>query len=1351
MLIIRKLLVYCLLFCPIICSSLERNIRFTNISNQTGLPNNTVNAICQDQKGFLWFGTDNGLCRYDGKNFMVFDAFEDSSETVLSKKVIDIFQDDRGCLWIVSPRNLRRFNIFQEKFEKLDNDALAINSHTICQTSEGNIYLGIGDKLCRFNRKKNRFEPVLIYGRDIRGRFTAIEQTSDGYLWMGTRTDGLVRISTELNSIDRLRENDALDRWLVSNRISSLFFDKDEKVLWIGTDDCGICCYDILKKSFYIPDGIPKMSVTSFCKDADGSLWIGSDKGVYIYDICNRKIVNHLTKSYADRTGLSDNFISDIVRDREDNILVGTRYGGVDVFARTFRHFRYTGWGEGPDNLSGRTVRQIIPYGDRYLLIATEDGNLNLMDRVSMSYREICLSGKDPMNPYALFVDSKERLWVGSKYNGLYMYDIRSGKDRHFTIDNYPGLSIDNILSIEEDFTGTIWIGTASGIAIYDENNDSFIPFDPQRFRKQSIECIMNDSEGNIWIATGGKGLFRYDAQNSKVESYMDFMGLNSAYMDNWVNYIYQDSRNYVWFSTNNSGLCCFDPGTGLFSNYTTKDFLPSNTIYSIIEDSSKDIWVSTDNGLSRLDMKKMRITNYSESEGLPNRQFTNNSVCRTEDGVLYFGTINGLLSFHPDSLEVSDDIAHVEFTEFLVLGKRINVGQESLIKTDGDNGILVELNYAQSKSFSLKYTVPTISHTSSVSFSTKLGNEAEWTYPGSITQTSFANLRPGEYDFMVRASFNNKWTGEEPVSTVRIIVKPPFWASRPAWVGYVLLFILGMIAIYSFIREKHKQNARKLVEKLEKDKAEELNRMRMNFFTNISHQVRIPLSLIIAPLETMLDNGSFKDDILRKMNLIYRNAVKMKMLLDELLMFSKIKNASESVKVSKGDISKLVTDVAAGFQLVAEEKCIAYTVSVDPVRHDVWFSPKILEKILFNLLSNAFKFTDTGEVRLSARVEMRDNLEFLSVEVKDTGIGIRKEELQRIFDGYYQVEDNRNSGNKGFGIGLALTKELVKLHKGDIEVESEIGSGSIFKALIGVDKSLFSDIQFAEVQSIEITDYDFLLNGEGDKDIRAQGSQEKSNKPKILLAEDDLNLLRYYEELFQNSFVVYSATNGNEALSIAKKFSPDIIVSDVIMPEKDGYELTRQIKGDFTTSHIPVILLTAKTGLPAQLEGLDSGADLYIEKPFHPSALLRNVRNMLETKKRMIIKFHSGEALTEDFVMDERDRKFLKIIDDSILSNLANEDYSVEDLMKSAAVSRTLLHLKLKALVGMSATEYINSVRIKESIKLLIAGARVSEAAFSTGFASPNYYSRCFRKLYGKSPREYVEEMKNKRKNTLD
>ncbi len=1319
------------------------DVRFVHLSNENGLPGNMVHKICQDHKGFIWLGTDNGLCKYDGNTVTVYDPSpqDDDRHGLPSKRILNLFEDSQRRLWVMTARGVRYYDRSKDHFVALGNDSLSFGSRTICQTSDGTLYMDAGDKLRCYDSWANRIEPVLIDERDIRERFSAMVADPGDRLWIGTKTNGLVRVDLRLRTVERYRSNSSSRAWLCSNRITTLYRDRGGWI-WIGTEDKGWCCYDTGKDRFFIPDDFPEVCVFSFCEDAAGNMWIGSDKGLYIYDPRTRRTVAHQVKSYSDKNSLSDNSISTIFRDREDNILLGTHFGGVNIFPSLFRQFSYYDWGEGEAHLSGRIVRQIINDGDDNLWIATEDGNLNYLDRTTMRIRHTDVPGTEHMNPYSLLLDSRRRLWVGTKFNGLFRFSPTGKNFVRFTAEEYPGISVNNILSLIEDRDGTVWVGTASGLSVYDEKKEIFIQFDPQRFRKESIDHLMMDSSGNVWIATRQKGLHCYNREKKRIRTINTASGPNTV-SDNYINYIFEDSKGNLWIGTNDGGLNRYNVDSRTFDWFTTRQYLPSNTVYSIIEDDNGNIWLSTDNGLSCYDTRGGVFTNYSTSEGLPNRQFNNNSVSKDSHGYLYFGTIDGMVSFHPDSLQVAGGEAKVEFTELRVLGKAIKPSEDSPLRENIESASTIRLNSAQAKSFSLSYTIPTISHASSLFFSTRLSGDQQWNFVGAQNQMNFANLPAGEYTLRIKASYNNRWQGNEPVSTIRIVVEPPVWRSGLAYAIYALAVLALAWQVYGYLHRRQRRRSQALMEKLEKESAEELNRLRMNFFTNISHQLRIPLSLIIGPLESMISKGQFTGDVERKMQQLSRNASKMKTQLDELLLFTKVKSGQGKIRVRQGDIQGFIYDIALGFRVLAEEKELELVIDVPRTGEQAWFSLTSVEKIVYNLLSNAFKYTERGSITIRSGIVERDGFKILQLSVADTGIGIDSLLQQKIFENYYQVNDYIRSRKSGFGIGLSLTKELAEQHQGRIWVESRVGAGSEFLVELGIGRDSFADDEVSPNRADEafMDEYEFMpVESRKEAGPATESPAKRDKKHTILVVEDEAELLRFYKEIFSGEYNVLTADNGEKGLKIAARHLPDVVVSDVMMPVMNGYELSAGLKNDIATSHINIVLLTAKTGREAQLEGYDAGADIYIEKPFHPSVLQKQIANLLTSREKLKKRYMSGQIGITDVASSKKDVGFLTTIDRIIKENISNEHLSVDDLTRQAAVSRTQLHTKLKALVGMSATQYINHIRLREATLHLISDKRVSEAAYATGFSSPSYFTRCFRKQYGISPVDYKE-----------
>lgn len=1339
--------VFCVIFpIPVMNGA---DIRFTHLSNNDRLPSNTIHSICQDHKGFIWIGTENGLCRWDGYRMSTYDLSRENPENPLSKSILKVFADSQERIWVITSRGLCFYDYRANRFSAPENDITSLSLCTIEESPQG-LYLGIKDILHLYNDKERRFEPILVHGREVRNRFTSLAIDSAGDIWAGTKTDGLIRINRDHSAVTHFHADEEMQNWLTSNQINTLYYSQDG-VLWIGTNNHGVCYYHIGRQQFYTLPELSDVCITAFCEDAEQNLWIGTNQGLYIYNPQLGSVVTHQVKDPSGPNSLNDNYITEIFRDRENNMLVGTMYGGINIQTYLFRQFTFYDWGEGDSYLSGRTVRQILPAGNGDIWIATEDGNLNRLVQSKNVIRKLLVPGKDNSNPYALIKDGKGRLWIGTTTNGLYCHSPQTGKFRQFTVDNYPGLSSNHILALLEDRDGCLWVGTTSGLVIYDETKDLFIQFDPYRFRKQNINDLMMDNLGNIWIATHSQGLFCYNKEQKKLHKFIfrDDQG-RPVQSDKHINYVYQDSFHLLWISTNYDGLICYNPESSDFMTYTTQNHLPSNTVYSIIEDDSSNIWVSTDNGLSCYDRSSEIFINYSTSDGLPNKQFSNNSVYCDPDGYLYFGTINGMITFHPDSLRLSLNRASVVLTELRVLDKDAVIYPSE--ECDLSDGSRIRLKYSQAASFSVNYTVPSISHASSLFFATSFGSDTQWKYVGDQKSINFANLPPGEYQLKLKVSFNNRWDGNEPVTTVHIIVDPPFWRSTIMWCCYFAILVLSLFFGWRSLRIRQKRHTEQLAKDLEREKDMEIHRMQLNFFSNISHQLRIPLSLILGPLESMIDRGSFSGDTERRMRLMARNVIKMKNLIDELLYFTQIRNHQKALKLREGDILSFIHDITDGFLLLAEEKKIKFQINVPQSGPFVWFSPQDVEKIVFNLLSNAFKYTPEGQVSITSCLKTDSGFVTLHLSVEDTGIGIEAGKLDHIFEAYYQVNEWERTGQTGFGIGLALTRELVELHKGTIQVTSTPGQGSRFDVTLGVDKSLFpADILTnGKVDKIDIREYKFMAvkpENKPDTDTKDSGHTKTAIKRTILIVEDESELLGFYTELFGKEFNVLQAHNGQEGLEIALKAIPDVIISDVMMPEMDGYELARQLKSQVATSHIQIILLTAKSGNEVQIESYKAGADFYLEKPFHPTALYEQVKNIIQSREKLIHRYMAGQVETAEIVSNDLDAKFLARIDSIIKKNLSNDKFSINDLTSDAGISRTQLHLKLKGIVGMSTTEYINDFRLKEAIVLMQAGYRVSEAAYSTGFSSPNYFSRLFRKKFGMSPVSYMEDLKRQTK----
>ncbi|NDV58310.1 hybrid sensor histidine kinase/response regulator transcription factor [Bacteroides sp. 519] len=1346
---ILYLLLSLLFFAPV-TAKVDRSIRFSHFTNSNGLPSNTVFSICQDHKGFIWIATKSGLCKYDGRNVTTYEIEIEKGIKISGNQVRQVYEDNQQRLWVLSQRAINLYDREKDTFILVGPEDLSRFRQMLYQASNDTIYIA-GTRLLKYNEEEKEIELYKQQNGEIIGStITSITEDKHGRLWLGKLLTGIMCIDTKTGNIENYKSNPLNDGSLISDKIKVLYTDKEGNV-WIGTKDKGICYYNTQTSSFMRIQDFPDICVLAFAEDVDGNLWIGSEDGLYIYYPQTGKFTNY-KQNYNEKFSLNDNAIYSIFRDREGNMLLGTYFGGVNIYSSSYKQFYYYDYGYSDKFLSGKAVRQITGNGDGNLWIATEDGGLNYYDHSTEKFTYFKPQKNENSisyhNVHSLLLDSKNNLWVGTYLGGLNKYDLKNRKFTHYTTARYPELIIDNIFSLLEDRDGEIWIGTTAGLAIYNPATGLFKRFHQDIITNKAVDYLLEDSDGDIWIATRTHGVFQYIKSTEELINH-SYQSSPDRIPDNYINYIYEDRNKNIWIATHEDGLCRYDKANNSFRVFTKEDGLPSNTIFGIIESNSGNLWISTNNGLSCMNAENKTISNYSVSEGLPNKEFNYNSVYKDKKGMLYFGTINGMISFYPEQLHSNPDIAHVELMGFSILGKPMHPGNEdSPLLSNIQEVKSISLNYQQSKSFSLDFTVPTISHPNSTFYAIRFDSDKQWSYLGTQNHVTYINLPSGEYILHIKAAFNNKWTGDEPVKTIKIIIRPPFWKSTLAYLIYVLFVAILIFLLYLFIKKRQQEKNLILAERIEKEKIQEINALKLNFFTKISHELRTPLSLILLPLQSLLDKKAFKPEIQPKIKLVTENASRMNNLIEELMLFTKIETKQEKIRVKKGHLLEFIRSISDRFRILAEDKDLKYTIDIKNSEKEVWFAPVKVEKIVYNLLSNAFKYTSQGGVKIKAQYEEEKGFTYLKMIVSDTGMGISAEEKENIFENYYQVNDFIKSQKTGFGIGLTLVRELVLLHRGSIDVSSELNKGSDFIVRLNISVEAFNpdEISDKDADGQFMDDYKFLsveklISDEVYSDVEKEISDKQY---KLLIVEDNAELVNIYDELFRDTYSVISAINGKDGYEKVLKHQPDIIISDVMMPEMNGFELVHKIKSRIETSHIPVILLTAKTGSASQLEGLQYGADLYVEKPFHPTILIKQISNLIATKENLRKLYAANKIELADIKTDEKDKKLIESIERFIIKNLDNEALSLNDIMKEIGIGRTLLHLKLKSIVGLSTTEFINNVRLKESLKFLQEGKNVSEAAYACGFSSPNYYSRCFKKFFGMPPNEYIQGKKD-------
>ena len=867
------------------------------------------------------------------------------------------------------------------------------------------------------------------------------------------------------------------------------------------------------------------------------------------------------------------------------------------------------------------------------------------------------------------------------------------------------------------------------------------------------IYTVTADSRGNMWVGTVNNGLFRIDASTGDVVSwgYADGNG-NLSLNDHYITALYEDDRGRMFVGTNTGGLHYIDINTLELHSFP-QGVRKYGTVCMITADNGGNLWISTSSGLFSLDPKELRIRQFTVDDGLPENQFNFASALQGSDGRMYFGTVNGLVSFAPDVIKISEAPREVHLWHLMANNRRIESGDPGSVLGGMplDRLSTLKLDYDMSRSFSIDYGIVAPASASSALYQVWLeGVDRSWRDVGPLRQFTAMELAPGSYRFKVRSSTNPDMWDDAPVKELLIKIAPPWYLS--VWAFIVYLFIIAAIIYLAIRLEKARVREKESMKlaKIEKEKSDELNREKMEFFTIISHELKTPLSLILAPLKYLLHHESLSSNANKRLGVAIANTNKMVGLIDELVTFNRVEAGNFQLYLQKGNPLTIIENLTEYFREAAAEKQITLNVFTENNGEEVWFSTTYLERIVNNLLSNAVKYTQEGgaiDVRASI-VEEADNQIYLMLEVRDNGIGIAPEETTNIFRKYYQTKRGYNADHSGWGIGLATVKKLVDAHKGTIGVQSVMGEGSIFTVKLNVLPDAFDPacvINGAAAKTPEQSYLRIAAPGSAPKAVKGTRSPERVS---ILIVEDNPELLQFLSEDFSANYNVFTATNGVEALKITAEHPIDIVVSDVMMPEMDGITLCSKLKNDLATSHIPVILLTAKNDDQSIMSGFESGAEAYVAKPFDPKLLELRVKNILRARRKFLSAVINPEAGDTTAATDEEvpqfnkfDKDFMVRINAMIDENMDNSQFSIADITREFGISRSLLHIKMKSFANSSMTDYIRRKRMERACALLRQGFNVSETAYRTGYSDPNYFSKVFKKEIGLTPTEFVND----------
>ncbi|HWB93774.1 MAG TPA: two-component regulator propeller domain-containing protein [Puia sp.] len=1388
----KSILLSCLCALCIVTRGQQTEFNFVNFSSNSGLSSNNVNAIIKDRFGYMWFATEDGLNRFDGVNFTVYNHNELDSNSLGTNQLQTLYEDPGGNLWVGTNRTLSLYDRQKDCFHNF-NIANGTAIRAICSDKAGKLWLGSYAGLICYDpvRRTAKYYTAdsSAPGHMLSNTVTSVLLDSRGRLWVGGNT-GLYLYQPETDNFKRF-SNDPADPTSLSDNIVKTIAEDGSGHLWFGTSDGGI---DMLqadglhfrrfKNRKNDPQSLVSNRIYSIKPDGNGELWIGTEEGLNIFDPYTAK-VRRVIGNARNKYGLKGRSVRSIFIDKSGIYWVGTVQGGVNKYDKNLGFFNLVQYNPfDPWGLSSSKITSFAEAGNGDVFVGTDGGGVNLLHRKTGLFEHLRVAGgnkdiaggnKD--NDLAVLALERigNELWVATYQHGVYVLNTRDKSVKHFSKGNRPGdLPSDDIFCIKEDRDGHVWLGTnGKGVCVYDRRTGVF-----RRFEQVSIDgkpstllsagfirAIEQDSAGNMLIGTVGNGVALFDAVHNTCQVFN--RATTGLPLDEAIT-LYINRYGIVWAGTPSGGLCRLDYLKKRFDNYSERQGLANAVIYKILGDDAGRLWVSTNKGISCFDPERSTFKNYSAENGLQPSSFIEGAGLRVSSGELFFGGIEGLNYFLPAALHDNKNVPAIVFTDLRIGGHSVTPGQNAAIKENISVAKEISVGYKQNFSVdfaALDYTTPYENR-----YMYRLdGLDASWNQLGRSRTAAFTNLYPGTYTLEVRAkNCNGAWI-TLPAS-IRIVVKPPFYLTGYAYAVYALVLGLILWAIrYRGIRKlKNKfaleQERLKMKQMMEQERREaerlhEFDQLKIKFLTNLSHEFRTPVSLILGPLENL---GEKEPDAekQRQLTMVKRNARRLLNLVNQLLDFRKLEEHELKLNCHETDIVAFLKETAESFRDIAERKQIRFSFKSEFEHFPTIFDRDKIERVIFNLLGNAFKFTGKdGEVALTIR--QAENPGDIAILVSDTGIGLSTEDQHRIFDRFFQGNTDISIMNQGSGIGLSITKEFVRLHGGTIRVESGPGKGSVFTIFLPlerVDKGMERLDKGMERLDKGMERLDKRME-RLDKGMLAVAPDENpvdnnivrtEAKPAaipvldqltVLLVEDNEDFRSYLKDSLRPLYKIVEAVDGKDGWQKALSRHPDVIVSDISMPNMDGIELSRKIRADNRVSHIPIILLTALTEDAYQLKGLETGASDYLTKPFPFEILHLKIRNLVLLNQRLRETYSRRlNVETPVAAVQSEDEKLMLKITRYVESNLDSSNLSVEELSKRVYMSHASLYRKIVELTGETPVEFIRSIKLNKAAELLErSDMKISEIGYAVGFTTPNYFTRAFKAKFNVSPSEYV------------
>lgn len=1322
----------------------DPSMQFTRIGLNEGLSQSTVFDIAQDKTGNIWIATQNGLNKYNGYEFTVYQSVETDSTSIGSNYIRTLKITDNDHIWIGTDKGLSCYDSRQDRFSNFVPDAsdgYTPISH-LAEIDSTHLLVLADKTLYVFDTGAQDFTAAGAYHMPEGMRIHSLSEQQD-IIYIGT-DEGLFLYHKRKKNISKLPCKEIEDKIILAA------LRQNSSYLWIATEGYGLYRYDLSKKEtiHYAPDSRNYLSsnyVRCLTLDSRERLWVGTFTALNIYDDLSETFQSY-THDPSNPNSLSQTSIRCIFKDKQEGMWLGTFFGGVNYYHPLKNRFRHLCRLPHRNSLISNVISCIMESRDKHVWIGT-NGGVNVYDPQTETFRHYTTAnGLKSNDVKAIYLDERQQTaYIGTHAGGLSILHLPSGKIVSITQDQSKN-EIKSIYTIYPKSEEELWLGTSKGLKRFDKQNRTFtdcpIAIEGRTLRITDMQQFFQDHQGRLWLGCKG-GLYVCRLTDEGGLELLDLFPAGHPLGKQNVYCIYQYTDNVFYIGTRN-GLYRLKEDTGKIDRYTTREGLPNNVVYGILKDGYGKLWISTERGLSYLMPETGKFKNFTSGDELQSAQFTAYAYCHTSDGRMFFGGVNGLSIFHPEALTENPYVPAPVFTGLRLFNKEVRPGDATgILDTHISHTSGITLKPRQSM-FSVTFAVPNYIAGHHNTFAYKLeGYDKEWYETRTQRTVSYSNLPHGNYRLLVKAANNDgKWN--ETPAALDIHILPVWYRTWWATLLFILTGIGGVYFIFSYFWKQKMMETKIEMERVDKERQKEVNEMKLRFFINISHELRTPLTLILAPLQDLLTKVTDRWEH-KQLELIRQNTNRLLHLVNQLMDYRRAELGVFHLQVRQVPIYQIVEKNFRFYERIAQRKQIKYNLRSEIMGRNILCDPEYVELIENNLLSNAFKYTEEGK---SITVNLKEEDGQLILQVADTGSGIPKEKQSKIFERFYQANDE----HLGSGIGLSLVQRLVELHHGRIELFSQEGEGSSFTIYLPTNADAYKpeemadpnastgeDIHTTNPQEMYTVD---IENTESPEQAEAPNGQavEGQRKERILIVEDNNAIRQYLAEELGKTYSVWQAENGEKALDMLKGQEIDLVLTDVMMPVMDGVQLCKNIKHSLKTCHIPVIILSAKTDIRDQLEGLQVGADDYISKPFALNVVTVKIKNLFRTRQQAIKHYtKSLEIEPENMALNPMDEDLLKRAMEIMEKHMDDTDFTTDEFAREMLMSRSNLHLKMKALTGESTNDFIRKMRFNKACKLLKENKyTVSEISAMVGFSTPSYFTTSFKKYFGCLPTEY-------------